>query len=154
MHASCVAIEGVGVLLRGPSGSGKSSLALALLTAALRLPDGQPGPIVSFVADDRVQISNRSGRLYAAPAAAIAGLIEVRGLGILRLPSLGESPLGLVCDLVAVNQVPRLPQSNQRTIINDVSLPQLLVDANQPLAATKIILRVAMLCGRLRALPD
>jgi HPr kinase/phosphorylase len=75
IHASCVAIGGKGVLLLGPSGAGKSSLALQLMDAGARL-----------VADDRCDLFARAGKLYAAAPVSIAGLIELRGIGIVAMP--------------------------------------------------------------------
>ena len=74
LHASCVELAGTGVVLLGPSGSGKSDLALRLIDGGARL-----------VADDRVVVERSGDRLIARPPEAIAGLIEVRGLGIMRV---------------------------------------------------------------------
>ena len=73
VHGTCIAIDGAGVLLRGPSGCGKSDL-------ALRLIDG--GAVL--VADDRVSLEARAGDLVASAPDALAGLLEVRGVGIER----------------------------------------------------------------------
>lgn len=109
VHGTCVELAGVGVgagigvLLRGPPGSGKSDLALRLIGAGARL-----------VADDQVEI-RRAGdgltaaALIAAAPPAIAGLLEVRGLGPVRLAAAGTAPLGLVIDLVGAAAVDRLP---------------------------------------------
>ncbi len=82
VHASAVLVGARAVLIRGPSGSGKSRLALELIEAgragALRL--------VRLVSDDRVHLQAAGGRLLARPAETLAGLIEVRGAGHLRLP--------------------------------------------------------------------
>ena len=81
VHGTCVAIDGCAVLLRGPSGSGKSDLALRLIDGGARL-----------VADDRAEISLRQRRLVVNAPPEIAGLIEVRGLGVLELGHL-EDPV-------------------------------------------------------------
>lgn len=102
IHASAVQIAGQGVLVRGPSGSGKSSLLLALLLAdrtANRL-----------VADDRVVLTTASGRLVAAPPPALAGLIEVRGQGILRHDHVPSAEIALVVDLEPAAECPRMPE--------------------------------------------
>lgn len=101
VHGTCVAIAGRGVLLRGPSGSGKSDL-------ALRLIDG--GALL--VADDQTRLELDGEVLLARPPAAIAGMIEVRGLGLVRLPHLERAPLDLVIDLVSPSEVERLPEAN------------------------------------------
>src|SRR5580693_1856546 len=87
-HATTVAIDGRGVLLRGPSGSGKSDLALRLIDAGARL-----------VADDQSELSRHGETIIVRAPAAIAGLIEVRGVGILRVDTIAEAPLALVADL-------------------------------------------------------
>ncbi len=92
-------LSGTGVLLRGPSGSGKSDLALRLIDGGGRL-----------VADDQVLLSaGPSGPMAGAPP-ALRGLLEVRGLGILRFDCVAEAPLGLLVDLVPEDRVERLPE--------------------------------------------
>lgn len=98
LHGTCVAISGTGVLLRGPSGSGKSDLALRLIDAGARL-----------VADDQVELRMIEGTVMASAPASLAGLMEVRGVGILTVPSASAAPLALVVDLVAPEAVERLP---------------------------------------------
>jgi HPr kinase/phosphorylase len=88
LHASAVAVGGRGVLLLGPSGAGKSALALALI-----------GRGAALVADDRVTLTRAGGALIARAPAPLAGLIEARGVGLLRLPAMAEAPLGLAVDL-------------------------------------------------------
>src|SRR3954454_10030977 len=97
-HAAAVAIDGRAVLLRGPSGSGKSDLALRLIEAGARL-----------VADDQSEVWRQGDALLVRAPSTIAGLIEVRGLGILRLDALAEAPVGLVADLMAADRIERLP---------------------------------------------
>jgi HPr kinase/phosphorylase len=75
IHASCIAIGGRGVLLLGPSGSGKSDLALRLIDQGAKL-----------VADDRTILFAKNGALYAKAPASIKGLLEIRGLGIVEMP--------------------------------------------------------------------
>jgi serine kinase of HPr protein (carbohydrate metabolism regulator) len=121
IHGSCVAVGETGVLIRGPSGAGKSELAFALILA------GRSGaiPPVRLVADDRVIVEARDGRLIATVPDAIAGLIEVRGLGIRRLPFAREIVLGLVIDLAAPDGA-RLPQPEAlRTVLEGVTVPRL-----------------------------
>jgi HPr kinase/phosphorylase len=88
IHATCVALGRKGVLLLGPSGAGKSDLALRLINDGARL-----------VADDRTDLFLRNGRLHARPPAAIAGLIEVRGLGIIALPTARPPAVALAVQL-------------------------------------------------------
>lgn len=88
LHGSAVAFASRGVLILGASGSGKSTLALSLL-----------GRGAALVADDRVVLDRRGGALVASAPAALAGMLEVRGLGILRFPSVSEAVVTLVVDL-------------------------------------------------------
>lgn len=95
VHASCIAFEGAGVLLRGPSGAGKSDLALRAVEAGARL-----------VADDLVALDLRGGRVWASPLPEAGGRLEVRGVGIVRLPALDGAPLVLLADLAAPERLP------------------------------------------------
>ena len=100
VHGSCVGIGGRGVLLRGPPGGGKSDLALRLIA------DG-----AVLVADDQVMLVGEAGRLRASAPAAIAGRIEVRGIGIVTMEYAASVVLSLVVDLVAPEQVERMPEA-------------------------------------------
>ena len=95
VHASCIAFEGMGVLLRGPPGAGKSDLALRAVEAGARL-----------VADDLVALDLRDGRVWASPLPQAGGRLEVRGVGIVRLPALDGAPLVLLADLAAPERLP------------------------------------------------
>ncbi|APE42281.1 serine kinase [Sulfitobacter alexandrii] len=88
LHASTVRVGDLGVLIIGPSGAGKSALALQLVALG-----------ASLVADDRTRLSRQDGTVMADVPETIAGLIEARGVGILRLPPAGPTPLALVVDL-------------------------------------------------------
>lgn len=134
VHASAVLAGTRAVLIRGPSGSGKSRLALALLGAA------RVGllPLARLVGDDRVHLCATAGRLLARPAAALAGLIEIRGIGIVRMTHEPCAVVGIVVDLGGGTE--RLPQVGQRqTVIEGITLPRLAVaagdDALPPLLA-------------------
>ena len=121
VHASAVLVGARAVLIRGPSASGKSRLALELLeaarTGALRF--------ARLVADDRVHLEAIGGRLLARPAEALAGLIEVRGVGLLRVTHEPRAVIGLVVDLDAPD-AQRLPTADQRSIeINGILVPRL-----------------------------
>ena len=97
LHASCVAVQDKGVLILGPSGSGKSALALQLIALGAYL-----------VADDRTEITVENGLVIAHCPAPIHGLIEARGIGILRIAALRQAKLSLVVDL-GQTQTDRLP---------------------------------------------
>lgn len=122
-HASAVLIGATAVLIRGASGAGKSRLALALINA-------QTQGLLRFsrlVADDRVLLDVCNGRLLVRPAPSLAGLIEVRGLGIRRLPYEAVGTVGLVVDLDAAD-ADRLPsRETSQTAISGVNLPRLAV---------------------------
>jgi serine kinase of HPr protein (carbohydrate metabolism regulator) len=124
VHASCVLVGNRAVLIRGPAGAGKSSLALSLLDAA-----GARIPFARLVADDRVQLAAVHGRLLASVPAAIAGLLEVHGLGIRRVPHEPEAVVGLVVDLAATD-AERLPGAHaMATTVLGVALPRLPIAA-------------------------
>ena len=108
IHASAVMVAGHGVLIRGAAGSGKSSLVLQLLTNA------EKG--CTLVADDRVVLRSENGRVVAAAPTALAGLLEIRGQGILRLPFVSPAPVELVVDLRPAAECPRMPEDDERTV--------------------------------------
>jgi serine kinase of HPr protein (carbohydrate metabolism regulator) len=113
------------VLIEGPSGSGKSQLAWALLEAA------QIGalPFARLVADDRAEVEPMHGRLLARPTPAVAGLIEVRGLGIRRMAYEPVAAVGLIVDLGAPD-AGRLPDPAAQTReIEGITLPRLAAAA-------------------------
>ncbi|MDR3518826.1 MAG: HPr kinase/phosphatase C-terminal domain-containing protein [Azospirillaceae bacterium] len=99
IHGTCVAGAGIGILLRGPSGSGKSDLALRLINDGFRL-----------VADDQVLLQREGDTVTASPPAVLAGLIEVYGVGIMPMPHESRAIVALVVDLVAPDAVERMPQ--------------------------------------------
>jgi HPr kinase/phosphorylase len=126
VHASAVLIGARAVLIRGPSGSGKSRLALDLLQAA------QAGALVfaRLVADDRVHLQSTGGRLLVRPATPLAGLLEVHGVGVLRLTHEPAAVVGFVVDLDAAD-AERLPRAEKRTTeIAGIALPRLAVAAD------------------------
>jgi serine kinase of HPr protein (carbohydrate metabolism regulator) len=121
VHASAVLVGARAVLIRGAAGSGKSRLALDLIDAAAC------GllPFARLVGDDRVHLSVAHGRLLVRPAAQIAGLIEVRGLGIRRLPYEELAVVGLAAELGA-SDAERLPAAAARTTeIAGITVPRL-----------------------------
>jgi HPr kinase/phosphorylase len=120
IHASAVLVGARAVLIRGPAGSGKSQLALALLQAS-----GSALPFARLVGDDRVHVEAAHGRLLVRPAEALAGLIEVRGLGIRQVPFERLAVVDLVVDLAAPGSE-RLPgRKSAVTDVAGVMLPRL-----------------------------
>lgn len=123
IHASAVLIGARAVLILGPSGSGKSRLALALLQAA----DYGTLPFARLVADDRAHVEAHYGRLLVRPAPALSGLIEVRGLGIRRVPHEPLAVVGMVVEL-DTKDAGRLPADTAATTkIEGITLPRLPV---------------------------
>ena len=123
IHASAVLVGARAVLIQGPSGSGKSRLALALLQAAAQ----GVIPFARLVADDRVHVTAVHGRLLVRPAGTLAGLIEIRGLGIRRMSYEPLAVVGLVVELEQTD-AGRLPEpSARRAEIAGITLPRLAV---------------------------
>jgi serine kinase of HPr protein (carbohydrate metabolism regulator) len=119
IHASVVLTGRKAALIRGPSGSGKSQLAWELLQNVL--------PFARLVADDRAHLEVRAGRLLVRPANTLAGLIEIRGLGIRQLPYEPLAAVGLVVDLAAADAGRLPPREAAQTTLEGVSLPRLAV---------------------------
>jgi HPr kinase/phosphorylase len=126
LHATCVQIGGVGVVLLGASGVGKSDL-------ALRLIDG--GALL--VADDQLHVEAAEAGLLGRPADRLAGLLEVRGVGILRLPYCPVSPLGLVVELDCARPAPRLPEPSTYVLLG-TRLRHLRLDPREASADAKV----------------
>jgi HPr kinase/phosphorylase len=126
IHANCVAIAAMGVLIRGPSGSGKSDLALQLIDGGAEL-----------VADDYCETSVKDGRLFVEAPTNIAGKMELRGHGIVSLPFRPSARVELVVDLMPEKDIERLPDTNT-CIIDGVTIRHLAVDAFSASAAAKV----------------
>jgi len=99
LHATCVSLDGKGVLLLGKSGSGKSDLGLRLIDAGAQL-----------VSDDQVEIKSSKSRLLASPPAKICGMLEVRGVGILHMSYVSNIPIALAVKLVGRKAIERMPE--------------------------------------------
>lgn len=138
VHATCVRILETGVLLRGPSGGGKSDAALRLIDAGALL-----------VADDQVDLRCERGRVIARPPANLEGLMEVRGLGVLPVEHLTESEVGIVVDLVPADAVERMPVPRATRLVDrDVPLIALHPFESSFVAKVKLAV-VALRAGRL-----
>lgn len=128
LHASCVAIDGKGVLLRGPSGSGKSDLALRLIDRGARL-----------VCDDYGTLSTAKDHVQIAAPDPIAGKLEIRGVGIIDLPYTSPCRIYLLADLVDAEDEPRLPEPRGEVLLNGARpLPCVRLHAPAPSAPIKI----------------
>jgi HPr kinase/phosphorylase len=143
VHATCVEIAKLGVLLCGASGSGKSDLALRAIAAGARL-----------VADDRVDLwydDSKQSRpklrgtkrsqpiVWAQAPAALAGFLEVRGIGIVREPAAKRARVGLVIDLADKADIERLPEMRSRTLLGQ-AFPLLALDPFAASAVAKLFL--------------
>lgn len=134
IHAGAVLVGEAGILILGRSGAGKSRLAWDLVAAAER-DDG----FGRLVADDRVALSVRNERLIARPVAALAGLIEIRGVGLARVPFEASCVIRLAVELSAVQS--RLPDPAERSLeLLGIRLPRIVV--NGPSAPSVVLWRL------------
>jgi serine kinase of HPr protein (carbohydrate metabolism regulator) len=126
VHATAIAIDGRAVLLRGLSGAGKSDLALRLIDGGARL-----------VADDQVELRRAGERVLVTAPTAIAGLIEVRGVGILQVEPLAEAALAMCVDLVPSAEVERLPEIRSEDVLG-LAVPSIALYPFEASAAAKL----------------
>ncbi len=131
LHASCVAVEGEAgwraLLILGPPGAGKSALALEMMARGAAL-----------VADDRTDVVREGGRLVASAPAAIAGLVEARGVGLLRAPWRDGVEVAAAADLSAT-ETERLPPRRELRLL-EVAVPRILCAGNPGAAAALLAL--------------
>jgi len=125
VHASAVLVGNRAVLVRGPSGAGKSRLAFDLILA------GRSGqiPAAVLVGDDRVHLDAGTGQLVVRPVPELAGLIEIRGLGIRRCDFVEEAIVGLVVDLSAADAERLPPPQALLTRISGIKIPRIPIEA-------------------------
>jgi serine kinase of HPr protein (carbohydrate metabolism regulator) len=126
VHGTCIALGSAGTILRGPPASGKSDLALRLIDGGARL-----------VADDWIELDAADGELFASAPTPIAGLIEVRGLGVARMESVARVRVALVVDLVPAKAIERLPERATCELLG-VSLPHFLIEPFAASACAKV----------------
>lgn len=131
VHATTVAIEGRGILLRGGAGAGKSDLALRLMAEGAEL-----------VADDRTVLTAEDGAVLASAPSELAGLLEVRGVGLLSRPYRKTAALALVADLDA--PVPRLPEAGRTEEVEGIALPVMALAPFEASAPLKLRLALAV----------
>ena len=141
VHGTCLALGRTAALLRGPSGSGKSDLALRFLFLARRGPAALEAPIL--VADDQVWLVRNGGHLLAKPPDTIRGKMEVRGIGIVEVKSLIEADLALVVDLAPAREIERLPEGGQTAQLLGIAVPRIALFPWEASAPIKLAIALA-----------
>jgi serine kinase of HPr protein (carbohydrate metabolism regulator) len=143
VHATCVALRRRGgawraILLRGPSGAGKSDLALRLIEGGARL-----------VADDQTELVRRGNAVIATSPARIAGLIEARGVGIVKLTRdqlVARAPVALLVDLAPPERIERLPEPTREDLLG-LDLPVLMLAPFEASASAKLRLALTRIAA-------
>ena len=127
VHASTVATDGRAVVILGPSGSGKSDLALRLLDRGFTL-----------VSDDQTVVKKDGERLVASAPPNIAGKLEIRGIGIVDMETVSNIPVALLVELTS--EIQRLPDESRERPLLGVKLPLISIDAMTASAPSKVAL--------------
>ena len=141
LHATCIAVGDRAALLLGPSGAGKSDLALRAISTLLY--DGTQSVGARLVCDDQVLVDVEGGRLRARPPGAIAGRIEVRGIGIV---SVAHQPVSYIClavEIGADGAIERMPEPEAVWEILGVRVPRLRLRPFEASAPLKLVLALA-----------
>ncbi|GHB25154.1 HPr kinase [Pseudovibrio japonicus] len=134
IHATCLVVGTKGILIRGPSEAGKSALALELMERA-----HHNGNFAALVADDRVYVSEKNGRLVGSCPSPIKGKAELRGYGIIDVPYLDTAVIHMVLDLEAREEIDRLPDEQTLTCeLCSVKLIRQQVPKEDHLAAIRL----------------
>jgi HPr kinase/phosphorylase len=143
VHSTTIAIAGRGVMLRGPSGSGKSELALRLMEEAGN-GLGSVDLRAELLADDQTEVFEQHSQLWVRCPHNIHGLMEIRGLGIFKVAPHLPCPLAFVVDLQPADTIERMPEEADRTTtLLGHQVPHIGLDASK--VAAPSILRVAFL---------
>ena len=125
LHASTVARDGRAVLISGPSGSGKSDLALRMLDRGFTL-----------VSDDRTIVRKEGSKLIASAPETIKGKLEIRGIGIVEVEYVADASVALIVELRS--DIQRMPDESRERIILGIGIPMINVDAMTPSAPSKV----------------
>ena len=134
---TCVEVEGLGVLLRGSTGSGKSDLALRLIDRGALL-----------IADDVTELSREESSLIARAPKTIRNLLEVRGIGIIRIGGALQTQLGAIFDLVKLEQVERQPEDQSEEILG-IQVPLFHLFSLESSSPAKVRLVVRQIKGEI-----
>ena len=127
LHASTVALNGRAVLIMGPSGSGKSDLALRLIDRGFIL-----------VSDDQTIVKKQGGKLLASAPSNIRGKLEIRGVGIVDMEMTDNAPIALAVELSS--DITRMPDDSRERPMLGIGIPLISVDAMTASAASKVAL--------------
>lgn len=138
IHATAIALDGRAALILGPSGAGKSDLALRCILQGAWI-DGRHY-LATLVADDQVIVDGSGGGLVARAHDAVAGRIEVRGLGIVAVPSVPAAEIGLAVELVAPTAIVRLPEPGATWPLLGVDVPLLRIAPFEASVHLKVLL--------------
>ena len=141
VRGTCVEVEGLGVLFRGPAGSGKSDLALRLIDGGARL-----------IADDYTELSPENATLMARAPDTIRYLLEVRGVGVLKINGPLQAELGVVIDLVTADQVERLPEDESIELLG-IRVPLFRLAPLEASSPAKVRLVVRRVKGNISNVP-
>ena len=141
VRGTCVEVEGLGVLFRGPAGSGKSDLALRLIDGGARL-----------IADDYTELSPENATLMARAPDTIRYLLEVRGVGVLKIGGASQAELGVVIDLVTADQVERLPEDESIELLG-IRVPLFRLAPLEASSPAKVRLVVRRVKGNISNVP-
>src|SRR5438094_636423 len=125
VHASTVALDGRAVMIAGPSGSGKSDLALRLIDRGFTL-----------VSDDQTVVRRDDARLVASAPQTIRGKMEIRGVGIVDMPQVQDVPVSLVVQLTS--EIQRMPDDSRERTLLGVGVPVISIDAMTASAPSKV----------------
>jgi serine kinase of HPr protein (carbohydrate metabolism regulator) len=148
VHATCVALDEHGILIMGPPGSGKSDLALRLIDS-----DGRGTGVrlmtAALISDDQTMVTRRGGRLFGASPSTIAGKLEVRGIGILAVPSRREAAIDLAVVLRPRSGIERMPPPAENGFrLCGVALPEVAIDPDCASAPARIRAALGHMVGR------
>ena len=135
IHATCINLEGLGLLLRGPSGSGKSDLALRMMENNSQL-----------IADDRVDLTLEDGVLIARAPSCRRGLLEVRGVGVIEVPYSNSIQILGIINLVENNKIQRMPVPRMEFLLG-VKIPSYQLDPWEASTATKVKILRGLISG-------